>query len=224
MHIDFATETKHLIGLRVSHAWKGYGSAISLELGVLETPAEKRGRNARGETCIMIEWDWRVEEGERILFGSSNSGTEIVAKLQQVTECHVENLSLSEGVPELIVSLSNGNRILCCAMVTGDPQWTIRLAEDQWLRWAGGALRKGCFAVELSEAEVEEIENADRVVSRWGTPQVPPIAGECRDCASFVRIDGQYSLLDYGVCTSATSPMDGRVVYCGGGCTHFYAQ
>ena len=63
----------------VSLAWKGYGSAVFLELGQLLPPEGERARHERGEACLAIEWDWRVEKTSSVLFGSSDSGPEIEA-------------------------------------------------------------------------------------------------------------------------------------------------
>lgn len=39
-----------------------------------------------------------------------------------------------------------------------------------------------------------------------------------------IRLDGNAEFLDYGVCTSAESPFDGRVVNMASGCQYFVSD
>lgn len=60
---EFTKLVKPLEGLVISRPWIGASSSIFLELGEL-TPLEWRGRRfLKGEACISVEWDWRVERG-----------------------------------------------------------------------------------------------------------------------------------------------------------------
>jgi len=63
-----------LIGRRVSHVWRGYGSALFLEFGAL-SPSEgmrKDGssRAPKGELGLTIQWSWRFEVERSIVCGS----------------------------------------------------------------------------------------------------------------------------------------------------------
>jgi hypothetical protein len=61
-----------LIGLPLSHVWRGYGSAIFLEFGRLTPRTRRSGEagNPRGELGLMIQWSWRIEDTVSILCGS----------------------------------------------------------------------------------------------------------------------------------------------------------
>ena len=93
-----------LNGLSVSHTWRGYGSAIFLELGKLRPP-ERGGSNPRGEAHVMIEWSWRVE-GPRSILGGSWSGerklTNVVAGLKGL---RVTSIALEGRLPEISIEL-----------------------------------------------------------------------------------------------------------------------
>ena len=86
LSIDFSAETKPLIGSRIGHAWKGYGSAIFLELGNLTPPKSERLSHPSGDWCIAIEWDWRVELESRVWVGSSNRGSEITERISDLCD------------------------------------------------------------------------------------------------------------------------------------------
>src|SRR5580658_524949 len=64
---DFQNHVRIPQGMEVSLAWKGYGSAIFLELGRLSPPRQPRGQHEQGEACLCVEWDWRVENASSIL-------------------------------------------------------------------------------------------------------------------------------------------------------------
>lgn len=174
MFIDFAAETKPLIGSRVGHAWKGYGGAIFLELGNLTPPKSDRLSHPSGAQCIAIEWDWRVELGSGVLFGSSNTGSEIAERIPKLETSTIQSIQAFGDAPELLVSLSTGHRIRTSVMATGDPQWSIKLAENEWLYVVDGELRLGDGRAECTLEEKQAFDNEDQTAKRWGTPIVAP--------------------------------------------------
>ncbi|WP_428987984.1 hypothetical protein [Methylocapsa aurea] len=60
------------LGMTVAHVWRGYGSALLLELGELTPSCRRDGSPAapRGEIGLMIEWSWRIEDEQSVLCGS----------------------------------------------------------------------------------------------------------------------------------------------------------
>jgi hypothetical protein len=209
-----------LVGHTVSLPWKGYGSAIFLELGQLTPVVYKRHQHERGEACIEIEWDWRVEEGAGVLYGSSNSRPEIASCIRSLQGTRIQSLDVIGDVPELVVRFSNGQCLRSMAMLTGEPMWSIKLPGGRWVRVEGGILR---FEDDISEqAQDEEFFALEgKTAARWGVPQAEPKPGRCADCVWYIPLDGDASLLDYGVCASSASPFDGRVVNLNSGCSAF---
>jgi hypothetical protein len=188
---EFDDLARPLIGLEVSLPWKGYGTAIFLELGTL-TPTSYHRRDGsrshdRGQACIGIEWDWRVE-----------TRTEVA---------YMTFLSITKGIPELRMAFSNGYRLRTMAMTCGDPRWRIRLPDERWLRAEEGLVHLGLGEAEgLSEEEEAVAATAEATAARWGTPRLEPAPGNCRECRFFVRLDGDFSLLSYGCCTAQEGP------------------
>jgi hypothetical protein len=215
---EFTRIAQPLIGLEVSEPWKGYGSAVFFELGRLAPGSYK---NSEGEACIAVEWDWRVESGTTVLFGSSNSGPKIKEGIQALRGATVQSLSVSGQVPELIVHFSNGYCLRSMVMVTGDPEWSIKLPTGDWVYAMAGSLRIGEGGSTSTEEEEAAWDLAKRTVERWGVPSVEPKAGQCGTCAFSVRIDGEGSLLDYGVCVASDGPLDGHAVSRTSGCPRF---
>ena len=180
---EFQDCVRVLQGLEVSLAWKGYGSAIFLELGRLSPPRQPRGRHEQGEACLCVEWDWRVENASSILFGSSDTRPEIADGIRRLQGSRIDDIAAVGAVPEIVALFSNEQRLRSMAMTIGDPQWR----------------------------------------GRWGVPTAEPVRGKCDACDWFRRLDGDFALLDYGVCIAEKSPFDGRVVERFSGCPVFSA-
>ena len=220
MRSEIQSLLQSLVGLTVSLPWKGYGSALFLELGQLTPVVYRRYQHEKGEACIEVEWDWRVEEGARVLYGSSNSRPEIASGIGSLQGTRIESIDVVGDVPELVIRFSNGQCLRSMVMLTGEPMWSIRLPDGRWVRVEGGRVR---FEAEIPEPAREEglFAVEEKTAARWGVPQAEPKPGRCADCVWYVRLDGDADLLDYGVCASSASPLDGRVVNLDSGCPAF---
>jgi hypothetical protein len=218
---EFQELIQPLLGLTVSLPWKGYGSAIFLELGALAPLELPRQHHNEGEACIFISWDWRVEGETAVLYGSSNSGPKMEAGILSLQGETVQAVTIEEPVPELVVQFSNGHRLRTMAMRTGAPEWSIKLLDERWIYTHRGHLLVGNGAISKTEQEKAVFARAERTAARWGIPSVEPKRGSCAKCSFFVRLDGEGGSLDYGCCTAEAGPFDGRVVSQKSGCPAF---
>ncbi|MDG9670963.1 DUF3027 domain-containing protein [Hahella sp. CR1] len=222
--MDFEAEIQKLIGLEVSLPRKGYGSTIFLEIGTLSSVKTRRGLKEKGEACIAIEWDWRVEREGRVLFGSSNSNVEVARGIQSLMHCRIESIEISGNVPELEVVFSDKSCLRSMIMVTGDPGWSIRLLTGEWISSIDGKLSDENAVPYLTEGEKEAFLIAEAAAARWGVPERQPRGEACSECKYYAPIDGNGHLLDYGVCVNGGSTFDGRVVNFRSGCPEFFAK
>ncbi len=222
---QFENLVRPLLGLAVSLPWKGWGSALFLELGPLSPEQPGRRKAGRGQACISVEWDWRVEQGVRVHGGSSQPGPTIEKWIQQLPGSTVTMIEVRGPVPELSVGFSNSLLLRSMVMKSGDPEWRIRLQDESHIWCEAGQLYAGTGGSRgISKGEAAAFERAEGAAKRWGDPTAEPVAGRCRDCRSFVRLDGHGALLDYGVCTGSQSPFDGRAVATSSGCPAFTSQ
>jgi hypothetical protein len=107
-------------------------------------------------------------------------------------------------------------------MLPDGSEWSVRLGESLYLSAEKGILLLGQGAGDgLTHEEEAEFQHAEETAKRWGYPIVEPKLGPCQDCIWMRSIDGDGNFLDYGVCTSKDSPMDGRVVNIQSGCAAF---
>ncbi len=217
----FEALTRPLIGLSVSLPWKGYGSAVFFELGDLSSLETKRAHHNKGAACISVLWDWRVEVGSSVLYGSSNSQPRIEAGIRALQGKTIDSLRVVGQVPELEVRFSNDYCLKSMVMVTGDPEWSIKTVGGQWIYVRDGKLQNGESASAASAQEEAAFALAERASIRWGVPASEQVAGRCAACVSFVPLDGNGHLLDYGCCFAEASPFDGRAVGRTSGCHAF---
>lgn len=146
-HEQFHALTRPLIGMPISHTWRGAGSAIFLELGALTThtrTSRSRGEYTyhEGEVGLMLEWSWRVESPRAIQFGSWSTNPQMtrgVASLQGHTVVEVE---LEGRLPELVLSLDRNRWLHTFMTAEGQPAWAIRLQDQAWLGVNRGHLHR----------------------------------------------------------------------------------
>lgn len=141
-----------LKGLPISHAQRGYGSALLLDFGERRQIGIHRARTRPngeviperpyivGEASALIEWDWRVVRRRRILFGSNSNEAEYEANIASLIGTHIEDVSV-EGrfIPELCLVLSDGRAIESLATVASQPRWALFLPSrhepgSRWLK------------------------------------------------------------------------------------------
>ncbi len=206
----------------ISRAWKGYGTAIFLEIGKLTQIDALPDQDAKGEFSIYIGWDWRVEDGARVRFGSANTRSEMASGLATLVGLTLSGLAIQGPVPEIVLTLSNGQRLISAAMATDVSEWSIRLPGPVWITCDEGSISCDDGAgPPMSDAECAEFAWAETTTRRWGVPSTDCPPGQCRLCLAMRRIDGDANFLDYGVCTNEASPFDGRVINIASGCQAF---
>ena len=134
-----------LIGLPLSHLWRGYGSAIFLEFGRLtpRTRRDGRPRNPCGEFSLMIQWSWRIESATSILCGSWSKEPLWQPTFDQLRNKVVAELSVVGRLPEIVVALSESFYVSSFMTAEGDPQWCLFDRRDAALRTM--TVKDGCL-------------------------------------------------------------------------------
>lgn len=221
---EFATAVRSLIGLEISRAWIGYGTAAVLELGALKDETGPDGQTIqKGEVTIMVGWSWRIEGPWSVLFGSTSSRRQVSEGLTGLQTSRLTNITLDGSLPELTLELSNGMRIRSFMSADGDPEWLMMLADGSAVFVENRELRQAPQG-EPTEPEItaeEELilSHSEQCARRW-TAQVPPshLFGRCEDCAFFRPMEGEFYFYDFGVCTNSGSAHDATVVAIDSGC------
>jgi hypothetical protein len=151
---SFEDFRRALIGLDVSHAWLGYGSALFLELGRLKPGRPRRDGaigNPKGDITVMIEWSWRIEESVSIICGSCTGKERWRPTLDLLLGATVVDISLFGRLPEISLHLSNGLFVVSFMTDEGDPEWAL-LDRRHAERVRSLSVRDGQLHVEDTEA------------------------------------------------------------------------
>jgi hypothetical protein len=117
----------NLIGLEVSHVWRGHGSAIFIEFGNLIKRTRRGGSPANpiGEFTLMIEWSWRIEKSRSICVGSFSSDRKWDSVFKKLLAAKVTGVEFFGFIPEIVITLSNGYRVLSFMTEKGQPSWAV---------------------------------------------------------------------------------------------------
>ncbi|WP_420128080.1 hypothetical protein [Longimicrobium sp.] len=154
---QFHALTRPLVGMPVSHTWRGAGSAVCLELGELTTftrTVRKLGEVefVQGEASLMVYWSWRVESPGAIQFGSWSEDPRITRGIASLEGHTILDVQLEGRLPELVLTL-DGKRWLHSFMTAeGQPEWSIRMLDNAWLGVIRGHVYRNASRSELAAA------------------------------------------------------------------------
>lgn len=114
-------------GMLVAHVWRGYGSALFVELGALTPRVRRDGSTGEpgGEIGLMIEWSWRIEDERSIVCGSWSDEALWRPSLNRLLGCAVTGLTTFGRLPEVALSLSGDLHVASFMTAEGDPAWTL---------------------------------------------------------------------------------------------------
>lgn len=128
---------KCLEGFRVSRVWRGYGSALFIELGELTND----GRSSKGEFTVMIEWSWRLEDSKNIVVGSWSDNELIDVIKGRMEGLDIMEVSFFSRLRELELRLSGGFWLCSFATAEGNPEWSVRGEGGIWVSYVDGEFR-----------------------------------------------------------------------------------
>lgn len=221
---EFSNLILPIIGMKVSLAWKGIGSAVFLELGALKLSDLGEKYHQKGEACIYLDFNWRLEKDKSIICGSSDSRPYINEQIKLLEDSFIETIELKGDIPELLIRYSNGMRNQTMQLMSGEPGWSVRLGNGDYLFFENGSLVLSVNDGIRDEQSVDyqkEFDNTEIIANRWSIPEPADKSGDCMDCVHFIYLDGDAYLLDFGVCSNAVSEFDGKAVCRTFGCSLF---
>ena len=137
-----------MIGLPVSHVWRGYGSAIFIELGALAPRTDRDGSpgHPEGEVSLGVEWSWRIEDTIAIHCGSWSEEDRWEPAFDTLRHARIARCELFGALPEVAITTDTGIRFLSFSTTDGQPQWHLvdrREGPDRWFTVREGQLHLG---------------------------------------------------------------------------------
>ena len=223
-HEIIQTYLNSLKGMTISDAWNGFSSFICLEIGEL---GEREGfHTAKGEASAAFEFDWSLENDHIVECGAHSSTVDIKVALSGLQGLTIVDVTLIGLPPELQMTFSDGRRLRSCTLSRGYPEWHVFLKGDLYLSAEPGVIDPSFKTDRWSEEEPDDqaLQVIKQTAERWRQYAMEPVNGDCQDCSCFVKLNGYFDILDYGVCTNEHSSHDGRAVHCKSGCQFFRAD
>lgn len=144
----FASFAATLAGQPISHVWRGYGSALFIEIGKLSPRRKRDGStgNPEGEVSLGVEWSWRVEDSTAILCGSWSEEDRWEPSLSMLRDARIDRCELFGVLPEVALTTESGVRFLSFSTTDGQPQWHLvdrRGGAPRWFTVRDGNLHLG---------------------------------------------------------------------------------
>lgn len=123
----FAAFADKLVGQSISHLWRGFGSAIFVEIGRLTPRTRSRGApgNPQGQATLGVEWSWRIEDETSILCGSWSEEELWECAFDRLRGATINRCNLFGRLPELELLTSSGVQLTTFSTADGQPQWHL---------------------------------------------------------------------------------------------------
>ncbi|MGN5374895.1 MAG: hypothetical protein DI632_14795 [Sphingomonas hengshuiensis] len=133
----FESFAASLIGLPIRHVWRGYGSALFLELGTTHPTTRHDGSLGipQGDVSLGVEWSWRIEDQTAIRCGSWSDEDLWEPAFDLLRNERVARCELFGSLPEVMLTTDSGRRFLTFSTTDGQPQWHLVDWRDGPARW-----------------------------------------------------------------------------------------
>jgi hypothetical protein len=144
----FETFCATLIGEPISHVWRGYGSAMFLEIGALSPRRRRDGTpgHPEGEVSLGVEWSWRIEDDRSIICGSWSEEELWEPAFDLLRNKGIAQCALFGSLPEVVITTVDGVRFVSFSTTDGQPQWHLvdrRHGPARWFTVRNGQLHLG---------------------------------------------------------------------------------
>lgn len=145
---EFDAFAATLASLSITHVWRGYGSAIFIEIGKLSPRSRRDGSpgNPEGEVSLGVEWSWRIEDRASIVCGSWSEEERWEPALDLLRNAQIARCDLFGAIPEVVIVTEAGIRFLSFSTTDGQPQWHMvdrRNGPARWFTVRQGQLHLG---------------------------------------------------------------------------------
>jgi len=144
----FASVAATLVGQPISYVWRGYGSALFIEIGKLFPRLRRNGSmgHPEGEVSLGVEWSWRIEDPTAIICGSWSEDDRWESSLSLLRDARIARCELFGVLSEIALTTEAGVRFLSFSTTDGQPQWHLvdrRGGPARWFTMREGRLHLG---------------------------------------------------------------------------------
>ena len=121
--LTFERDISVIVGMKLSKVWLGYADALFLECGRLKKELIKG--HLEGQVTFMLDCQWRVENKWTVAYGRDSTSKLISNRTKKIVGERVETVEAIGGIPELLITLQNGQVIRTFQSFKGPPNWLI---------------------------------------------------------------------------------------------------
>jgi hypothetical protein len=125
---SFEIGAARLVGKRLEHLWKGYGSHLFLEFGTLTPGAARKDgspKNPLGEIGATLGARWRICGRQSVLCGSDNDEADWERGFSAIRKQTVMTVSVLGQLPEIQMTFENGASCTSFTAMCGQPDWAV---------------------------------------------------------------------------------------------------
>ena len=138
---------RDLVDETIGDVWRGYGSALFIEIGQM-TPHTRRDGSAgqaQGQISIGLGVSWRIQDERAILCGSTSEEASWEPAFTLLRGATIRACHLFGALPEIDIATTEGIRFLSFTK-EGQPEWYMvdrRCDPARWFMVRGGQLHLG---------------------------------------------------------------------------------
>ncbi len=116
-----------LVGMPITNVWRGYGSAVFIELGALSPLIRRDGTEGQpqGEVSLGVEWSWRIEGPDSIRCGSWSKEALWEPTFAALLGARIARCELFGALPEIALTTDDGQRFVSFSTTDGQPWWHL---------------------------------------------------------------------------------------------------
>jgi len=167
---------------------------------------------------------WRVVGNSQTLAGDLDDETRIGEVLERISGQVLVAIHCLDENADIRVSFANGMAVEMFEASGERPTWAV-YGPDCAAEAGPGPQWHVYSSLPMTTYEERRSLHSKECGTRWQA-RVPTqnSLGQCRDCAYYLPLRGEWYFWDFGLCSNPRSGADGNVVHVQGGCQEFSDQ
>lgn len=215
-----------LVGLRCAFAIVGYGVRLTIHFEPL-VPYDVGPPTTRLRGTWQLHSDagaWRVVLHSETLAGDCDDEALIKDVLERISGQSVVAIDWRDESADIRVSFASGMAVDMFGASGVNPTWAVSGPDCEAEVGPGPHWHAYRSSPMTAHEELRSL-HSEECGARWKA-RVPAhdTLGQCRACAYYLPLRGEWYFWDFGLCSNPRSGADGNVVHVRGGCQEFSGQ
>jgi len=215
-----------LVGLPCAFAVVGYGGRLTIHFGPLvPDDVGSPTRDLRGTWRLHSDAGaWRVVINSQTLAGEIDDESLINEVLERISGQSLVAIDCLDENADIRVSFASGVAVEMFEASGVNPTWAVS-GPDCEAEVGPGPHWHAYHSSPMTAHEERRSLHSEECGVRWkGRVPAHDTVGQCRACAYYLPLRGEWYFWDFGLCSNPRSGADGNVVHVQGGCQEFSDQ